>query len=270
MKNIYLVLLASLVLLGSCLSPIEGDDSLGRIFPENELQLDVHTITPGSNKIVMINNTQGVGTSWDYIIGRSTRANDTILLPFMGTQTITFTGLSAGGPVVTKRDVVIDKIDFPLDEMWSLLCGNGSDGKTWVWATGNPYPNWAGEPGLFGNGSDEDEIPAWWIVTANDMNDWECLYDEMTFDLNGGANYTLVKKGKDGTVTPTTIEDSFILDTAKKTVKTANNTPFLMAQDYCPPPYTIVKLTEDELTLVVTLGEENYIWMYKRKGYEYP
>lgn len=269
MKNILLTFLATFMLM-SCLSPIEGDETLGSAFPEKDLDIDVHTITPGSNKIVMINNTKGVGTFWDYIIGKSTRANDTILIPFLGTQTITFTGLSGGEPVVTTRDVEVERIDFPLDEMWSLLAGDDPAGKTWVWATGNPYPNWAGVPGLFGNGGDYDDIPAWWVVSAEEMNTWGCLYDEMTFDLNKGANFTLVQKGENGTAAPTTVKDKFILDTSKKTIKTANNTPFLMSQDYCPPPYTIAKLTEDELTLIVPLPGENYIWMFKRKGYEYP
>lgn len=269
MKKIFLALIAGLVL-ASCLDPIEGNDTLGKVFPESELQLDIHNIAPGSNRIVMINNTKKVGTYWDYIIGKSTRANDTIDLPFLGEQTITFIGQSEGGAVKTTRKVEINQIDYPLNPMWALLAGDDPEGKTWVWATGNPYPNWAGYPGLFGNGGDDDYIPAWWIVGADEMNDWGFLYDEMTFDLEGGANYTLVQKGKDGTGTPKTITDSFILDTAKKTLKTGNDTPFLMSQDYCPPPYTIAKLTEDELTLIVTLSGENYIWMFKRKGYEYP
>lgn len=272
MRNIIFTLLAA-VLLTSCLGPIEGDETLGKVFPESEIQIDVHNITPGSNRIVMINNTPQLATFWDYIIGRSANLKDTVDIPFLGEQTITFVGQSAGGPSKTTRTVVIDRIDYPLDIMWELLAGDSEEGKTWVWATENPTPRGGYYP-IFGNGSEDDPYPAWWMVYDDEMNDYGCLYDEMTFDLNGGANYTLVQKGKNGTGTPNTIKDSFVLDTTKKTLSTSSGTPFLRAEGSYPPPYKIKKLTENELTLIVTIdhdwGTEAAIWVFKRKGYEYP
>jgi hypothetical protein len=272
MRKLLYILFAA-ISLSSCLNPIEESGSMGRILSKDELKLDVHNISPGSNRIVMINNTDGVGSYWNYLVGMSTRQNDTILLPFLGKQTITFTGLCAGGQVNATRDVVIDKIDYPLDPMWNLLAGTTANGKTWVWATGNPTAGYTdGTSCLFGNGGTTDITPAWWQVEAKEMNDsWHILYDEMTFDLNGGANFTLTAKGKDGTGTPVITKDNFILNIAKKTIKTANATPFILSQDFAKGEYKIAKLTENELVLVFTyMNSENYVWMLKRKGYVYP
>jgi len=272
MKKI--LLMAMLVLgMASCLSPIEENDSMGSILQESELQVDVHSITPGSNKIVLENNTKGVGNYWDYIIGKSTRQNDTILLPFLGKQKITFTAICAGGTVQTTREVDINKIDYPLDSIWNLLAGSDENGKTWVWATGNPTSGYTdGTSCLFGNGGTTDITPAWWQVEANEMNNsWKLLYDEMTFDLNGGAHFTLISRGKDGTEKNEVTKDNFILNVDKKTIKTANGTPFILSQDFAKGEYTIAKLTKDELVLVFTYqNSENYVWMFKRKGYTYP
>ena len=256
------------VLLTSCLSPIESDDPMGPVMPESELQVDVHSISPGSNKIVMINNTPGVSVYWDYIIAASTRQRDTVLLPFLGTQTITMTAHSAGGPVKTTRQVTIDQIDYPLDEMWNLLAGSDEEGKTWVWATGR-----GGSGALYGNAMYDDGEPLWWPVGEEQLNSWGILYDEMKFDLNGGANYTLTKKGKDGAGPVSEIKDNFILDVDKKTIKSANGTPFIREEDKMPGPFLVYKLTEDEMTLAWFIehdwGTEAYYWMFKRKGYEY-
>jgi hypothetical protein len=182
--------------------------------------------------------------------------------------------MCSGGPVTKVIPVTIEQIDYPLDPMWGLLTNDG-EGKTWVWATGNPHPNWGGLPGLFGNGATTDIFPEWWIVFAEDFNSdgWGyILFDEMVFDLKGGANYTLIRKGKDGTGTPQELTDQFILDVGKQTIKTGKRTPFILDQDFIPngAVYTIAELTEDEMTLIYTYQDtENYIWKFKRKGYEY-
>ena len=83
------------------------DKQLGNVVDESELKLDVHATTPGGNQIVMVNNTLGVGSYWDYVTGRSAADRDTVSLPFLGEQSITFTGLCDGGTVTTTRKVTL-------------------------------------------------------------------------------------------------------------------------------------------------------------------
>ncbi|MDR0507853.1 MAG: hypothetical protein LBH32_13705 [Dysgonamonadaceae bacterium] len=272
MKKIIYSIWAVALLIASC-APIEQHESLGDILSPSDIKAEVYGITPGSNQIVMENKTPGVAVYWNYIVGASTRQSDTILLPFLGQQIIKLTVLCAGGSVTKEFPITIEEINHPLDPMWNLLTGGGQ-GKTWVWATGNTHPNWGGRPAMFGNGATTDYYPEWWLLFEEDLNDWGVLYDEMTFDLKGGANFTLVQKGVDGTAAPVTRKDQFILDVSKRTIKTVSRTPFLHDEDFIPdgavyfiPPGM---LTEDELTLVYTYnGEENYIWKFKRKGHEY-
>lgn len=272
MKRIIYILL-TMAWVAAC-NPITENETLGDVLADNDIQATVQGINPGSNCIILENKTPGVSVYWDYIVGASIRQKDTVLLPFLGVQEIKLTVMGGGGPVTKIIPVTIEQIDHPLDPMWGLLTNNG-EGKTWVWATGNPHPNWDGRPGLFGNGATTDIFPEWWIVTAEDLNSASygyILYDEMVFDLIGGANYTLIRKGQDGLAAPTEIKDQFILDASKKTIKTGNRTPFILDQDFIPSGavYTIVELTEDEMTLIYTHQDaENYIWKFKCKGYEY-
>ncbi|GHT28584.1 hypothetical protein FACS189432_06720 [Bacteroidia bacterium] len=269
MKKLFYILLAGLFTM-AC-DPIQTNDSMGSLLSESEINIDVDSITPGSNKIVLINNTPGIAVYWNYIVGASTLQNDTVLLPFIGTQTISFTAICGGGQVTVTKDVKIEQIDYPLNPIWDLLAGSDADGKTWVWATGSPETGWASESALYGNGSTEDIVPAWWILVAGDLDAEGQLYNEMTFDLNGGANFTLIEKGVGGTATPKVTKDAFILDVNKKTVRTANGTPYLRGESFTNGTlFNIAKITENELTLVYTYqGAENYIWRFKRKGYEY-
>lgn len=280
MNRIIYSILVMALLITSC-SPIESDESLGGVLSVDEVKARVEGITPGSNKIILINETPGVAVYWNYVVGASTRQVDTVLLPFLGTTTIKLTALCDGGQVTKDIPVNVDKIDYPLDIVWNLLTGDGQ-GKTWVWATGRE-----GDV-LFGNGGLNNFAPAWWLVDKAEIQAAGYLFDEMTFDLLGGANYTLVKKGIDGAGSQV-VTDQFILDVSKKgtqepdnnlqafvgMIKTGNRTPFIRDESFIPDGamYQIIKLTEDELTLMYANdpgGWDSYFWMFKRKGYVYP
>jgi hypothetical protein len=186
MKNKIIYSAVAAILFFSACSTIEDRDSLGPLLDISQIQIDVHGFTDGSNKIVMINNTSHVAGMWDYIVDKSTRQNDTILLPFLGKSTIYFYAETPGGIVKDSAVVNVTKIDYPAAPQWTYFAGSGSAGKTWVWATdansGKPYGN---GPYL------ENMAPGWWQCSATDLAGWGVLNDEMTFDLNGGANYTL-------------------------------------------------------------------------------
>jgi hypothetical protein len=140
MKNIKLFYyMVGIVLMLFACNPIEERESLGVIPPLSSIHVLAHGITPGSNRIVLENNTPEYNVVWNYIINSSKKQKDTIDLPFLGTQEITAHVFTDGGMVDVPIKVGITKIDHPLDQQWNLLAGSDAGGKTWVWAGDNPY-----------------------------------------------------------------------------------------------------------------------------------
>lgn len=188
MKKIAIGIL-SVLLLGAC-DPVVDNKEMGGIVDESALKLDVHATTEGGNEIVMINNTPGVGSYWDHITGISIRQKVTVALPFMGEQTIKFTGFCDGGVVTATRKVTISQIDHPVAEEWNLFAGADISGKAWVW-------NFEGyDDAVYGTGGWLTEFaPSWDVMPVEDLEEADC---ELVFDLDGGPNLT--KKDADGNV----------------------------------------------------------------------
>lgn len=181
-----------LFLMASCTPQESNNGKLAPLVPASQFKLDVHATTNGGNQIVMINNTPKVAGMWVTGIGTSTKRQDTVLLPFLGKNEIYFYGTTAGGIVEDSTSITITKIDHALSPTWSYFAGAGK--KTWVWATDIPA-GWV--PGVhagmcFGNGGYlASNAPDWWLNGASALQGWGVLNDSMTFDLNGGANFTL-------------------------------------------------------------------------------
>lgn len=203
MKNKYLSFLGGCLLaasMNSCLDASVDDDSLGTMVPAEEIvaNLDVHGITPGSNKVVIKNNNLGVGGMWDYLVGVTTAPCDTVLIPFLGEQTLKFYATCGAGQVVVEKTVQIDVIDYPLDPSWAMLAGEGAEGKTWIWDPNPARGSW-GCYGAGGYGWSAD-APNWGCTGIGGASDAGVSVSDkeyITFDLNGGANATLHKA--DGT-----------------------------------------------------------------------
>ena len=184
--------------------PITDRMEMGSVVAESDLRIEVYTTTEGGNQIVMSNETPQVGSFWDYIVSTSVQQRDTVLLPFLGEHKITFTGLCAGGTVTTTRTVKIDRIDHALAPEWALLAGTEKEGKTWVWDN---------EGLIWGDGGYLYDIaPMWSGLSAEDMESKfpEDFAQSITFDLNGGANFT--KKKANGTIVE---KGSFSLDLSR-------------------------------------------------------
>jgi predicted small secreted protein len=187
MKKIIFSLLLLAAGLCAC-NPVVDDIQAGGVVDESALQLDVHATTDGGNQIAMVNNTPKVGSYWKFSTGYSSAQNDTVSLPFLGKQTITFTGICDGGTVTTTRTVNITKIDHPVAVQWALFAGTGTEGKTWTWdGTASAVYGTGGYLAKF--------VPNWTSVTQ-DKTDQPDGY--MVFDLNGGANFT--RYNGDGTI----------------------------------------------------------------------
>lgn len=179
----------SLFLLVAC-DPVVDDKEMGGIVSEQNLILQVYATTEGGNEIVMINSTPGVGSYWDHITGISTASKDTVSLPFMGEQTIKFTGFCDGGRITTTRTVNINKIDHPVAEEWNLFAGSNISGKTWVW-------NFEGyDNAVYGTSGWLTEFaPSWDVKPREELEEADC---ELVFDLDGGPHLT--KKDSNGNV----------------------------------------------------------------------
>lgn len=182
MKKILTGLL-SIILLGAC-QPLRIDRPMGGIVSEEDLQLEVRTSTPGGNEIIMTNNTPGVGSYWNYVIGVSTAKTAKAVLPFLGEQTITFTGFCDGGRVTTERKVEITQIDHEVDKEWGYFAGTEISGKHWVW-------NFEENDGMvYGTGGWLTEhFPSWDVTPKEELAEADC---ELVFDLNGGANMSKI------------------------------------------------------------------------------
>lgn len=207
-KNIYYAILGLMFLSVSC-EPIEKRDDLKSVLSESELQLEVYSTTEGGNQIVLSNTTPQVGSYWDYIIDISTRQRDTVLIPFLGKQTIKFSGFCTGGVVSTTRTVNITTIDHPIDKEWTDIAGTDIVGKTWVWDYDEESDViWGQGEYLF------DREPTWWEVSAEEAAESmfpEEFTQEMTFDLNGKANF--IKKTAEGDIVE---QGTFKFDMSKK------------------------------------------------------
>jgi hypothetical protein len=271
---------------------------MGSLLTTSQIHIDVHGITTGSNKIVMINNTPNVGGMWDDGINTSTRQNDTIIWPFLGNATIYFYATTSGGFVKDSSIVNVTKMDYPIAPQWEYLAGSGTSGKTWVWATDvTPYDGMC-----YGDGAYlSDFYPSWDGYGQSFLEAAGVDKDQMIFDLNGGPNFTLIT-GNNGLdvyddnnagLPAGTYHGKFSFDMSK-TLSDADYSSQLWAigqlsltgatvSEGIDPDnnsalvytYDILMLTDDEMILATpTPGAGPYdgawYWIFKRQGYSFP
>jgi len=205
MKDTYLIL--SLILLAGTMiacEPVVTHYSMGGIIPADQLKLTVKATTEGGNQIVLANETPRCAGWWDYGIGIARSDRDTIIIPYMGTHTITFKGMCDGGIVTTTRTVAVSKIDHAASPEWTMLAGSGTEGKTWTWEDDDDYylDNISSDyQGAYGTGGYGNDYCSTWsgADAGGSVSGIDVPTDEeMVFDLNGGPNFTL--RRTDGTV----------------------------------------------------------------------
>ncbi|HEY4786885.1 MAG TPA: hypothetical protein VIH57_12590 [Bacteroidales bacterium] len=294
MKNItYSLIGLAMVLLASC-STIEDRDSMGALATKDQVNLTVvNTTTTHSgkkgNQIVVTNVSTQYAGQWNLLVRRSNKTVDTVILPFLGKVTLPFIATSDGGLVRDSIVVQIDTLDHPVDPAFSLLAGTTSAGKTWVWATDIPGNH------FYGNGGyQNDLLAAWWTPTTTDLSGWGDLNDQMTFNLNGAANFILVTGNTEnnGMYPAGTHAGSFSFDMTKGKTKsdgtvwsigTLTITGSTVSRGISPNEGTstgrpiihtfdILKLNNNELVLCYNTpgGGEGWYWAFKRQGYTYP
>lgn len=255
----YMIGLFVTVLMCAC-DPIEDRNELtGSLNPED---LDI-SVSVSGNTITMENKTQGILPYWDYGTGFSNKNKETILQPFAGEHTIKFTAYGVGYKGVTvEKTVSVEKNDleyFKTPESWNLLSGDGK-GKTWVWNLDKSNP--------YGNGSEMMTGVEWWGPGVAAMKADGTAFDEMTFDLQGAANFALTHKKEDGTVL--SVEKAFF-----KTYPTTYNKKTFNQVEIIGGKiskgsdnnltYDIVKLDEEELVLRERHSGWAWIYFFKAK-----
>lgn len=257
-----LIYASSMLLLAVACSTIEDRDTMGPKLSPSQLVFQAKQPTDGSNTIILDSHTPGSLAYWDWGTGYSSKAQDTIYIPFGGKVTIKYTAFTAGGAVTDSTTVTIAKNDdafFDTDPAWKVLT-NGGAGQTWVWALDIPSGN------IAGNGPEDCLIPTWWTMTPDSYGQSpKPLTDEVYMDLQGAANFQWkkpdgsIQKGFFKVVAPYSINGK-----SYSAITTIGGVTF-------PWPtsgkYHFTKMTADELA-VHDYGQYN-IAMYKRKGFNY-
>lgn len=192
MKNTMIYSLILLVAVFFACEPLELRDEIGGAITADQLQVSATPVVVNgkqSNKIVLVNNSP-VNSLWNYGLGTTLRAADTVLMVVTGNTVIKFTGLNPDGSLVSKElTVTVDELTFPVPAEWGQLCGTGA--KDWIWDE-TAGAVW-GNGGYKGNSS-----PGWWTNDKASMDTNDPDYGSegfMTFSLDGSS---LTKSTADG------------------------------------------------------------------------
>lgn len=265
MKKSLYSLIGLALAFASC-STIEDRVDLGPVLKADQLVFSVSQPVAGSNTIILENKTPNTLQYWDWGTGFSNKLNDTIYIPFAGTFTMRFTAFCAGGTVTDSTTFTVAKNDetfFDKNPLWKKLTGGGT-GQTWVWAIDIPGGKVAG------NGPEDCTSPAWWTMTATDVagqfSGKYSIEDEITFDLNGSANFAV--KHKDGSV----VKGFFGMLPDYSTNGKAYNAFEVIGGPTMPWPSTgkyHVTVINNTDSLVVHEYKAYNVAMYKRKGFVY-
>lgn len=317
MKNLfYSIVTAAFIYLFAACDPIVDNVAVNNVVSSAD-QIQA-TVTPlvvngkNSNK-VQVHCTSPVLCQWtDGIL--TYVSNDTVMTLFStGNVNITLNALASDGKSYSKEySVDIDEMTFAVDPHWELFAGEGTSGKTWVYAFDIPsgWTPGVNAGGVYGNGGYlENNAPTWWSNGLSDLQGWGTANDQMTFDLNGGANFTLVtgntQKQDDGSakgLQAGTYKGSFKFDFSKAvamgsssgvgatgdnnwsigTLSLSGGNPIpTISLGYLPnngnaPIYTYNILYLDDNVMILGAPEPGagdwgtaWFWVFKRQGYTF-
>jgi hypothetical protein len=309
MKKILYIIALSIAIFNVACSPLEDVNGVGEIVSSaDQINSTITPIMVGSYKTnkVKVHCTSPVLCQWSggpisYV------SNDTTVLLFAkGNQTVKLTALAADGTKLTKSySVTVDSMHYNVPAQWGYLCGTGS--KTWVWAadiTANWFPG-AAAGKCYGNGGYlASNGPSWWTCGLSDLTGWGVANDEMTFDMNGAANFTLVtgntqqSGGVNKGLQAGTYSGKFSFDMSKSTTTSSapsatNSNTYSIGQltltgstvslgyqpnvSAFPSIYTYDILYLDNNVMVLEVPEPGvtsawgtaWFWVFKRKGYTF-
>ncbi len=217
MKNVF-GLLVLLLAIAAC-KPEQYQ--LGNIISKEDLKYSITQNSADPNEIFLESMTDGANPLWITPMGRSTRVQDTVRLPFAGEYMFVYGATSAGGFVQAdtfKLTLTTNNLSYVDDPLWTMLSGGVDNEKEWLldldengvskFFAGPLYfygteDSWE-SVALLATGMGRDEVnatlgisdgwnwnPDWpgntWLMDAGD-------YGSMTFSLKGNAIYSAEHK----------------------------------------------------------------------------
>lgn len=222
--KIYFILLGLMLAVFACQPE---DFSLGKKITPDELTFTITQNPEDPNMIILRSLTPGATPLWITPMGRSTKMQDTVKIPFEGEYTFIYGVQSAGGFVQAepyKLVLTTSNLNYVNDPLWTLLSGGVGNEKTWVldldengvskYFSGPLYfygtaHSWASvTDGVQVEGDNWNWNPDWkgntWLMPAGD-------YGTMTFNLQGNANVIVNHKMLDRVE-----QGTYFLDVSRK------------------------------------------------------
>ncbi|MFB9863867.1 hypothetical protein EFA69_08900 [Rufibacter immobilis] len=280
-KLLFYLLLVPVLFGTSCQ---DDDQELGRLLNKSELTYRVEqpkNLDAGGNTVILINETPGTISMWDYGTGRSTKTVDTVRFAFKGEYVIKFSAVSGGGVVEADPitiQVTEDNFSYVNDPLWTYLTGGVGQEKTWILDYGKhgvfdgplyyyePLTTWENmQDGTAKLGWAPSYADNSWIIPEADMA------STMTFSLKGGPFFSThkVSEGKDE-------KGTYAFDAVGHTISTTGGTilrspSFIANASNWNSNLVVLSLTEKSLQIGVrrtnSEGDYLYVWNYISKEY---
>jgi hypothetical protein len=274
-----LYILVAAIALGSLFScePVEDRDSLPAItYTEATLN---HTEVVTGNTLNMTNNDKDVNPYWSITdatgaeIGHFNSNSSSVIIPFKGTYTVSYTAYTRGGALYTQpKTITIVKTDLSsitTDPRWAMLT-NGAAGKTWVLNMEKPL-EFIGKPTNYVNLAVSG---GGWYPNLSDIS-WAGLenkdWGEVTFNLNEGYNVSVTqtssaigstaKTTKTGTFTFTltdgSTDDKIFFNGGTEMLHPSEANYF--SSSYSFTNIKIVELTETSLCFIAIRADNDWL-----------
>lgn len=256
----YILFILVMSVFASCEPIIDRDElpaPLTAAQINEQIQISVTATVADGNQLVLSNKSPFAG-KWEHPLGVSLRKNDTIIV-LPGKHKIQFTATTGGGLVVIEKEIEVKNITHDLASPLAELIGKKGEGVDWVYATDHPSGNY------WGMVAPEDWTEFWWMPDDSG-SDFE---NEFRFAYENGFVFT-----QDG------VKGTFKFLSGSMLMTLTN--PHLHLYDVDQGQgeavmnagvFQVKVLNENELVLVqkypVDLGYD-WMWRFKRKGYEYP
>lgn len=173
-NNFLIKTMLVLIISISIISCDSDNNSLDSKLDVSELDFSVTQNPSYDNEVYLESRTPQTVPFWDYEVGVSNKAKDTVLIPFAGVYAVEYSAFAQGGYTSDVVDVSISENDpvYFSDPKWNLLT-NGPLGKTWKVV------------GVY-VGPQSDYNSNWW---QPDISGDDYYEDTAMFDLNQGFNY---------------------------------------------------------------------------------
>ncbi len=232
--NITKAFMTAGVLLFSACQPDKFE--LGELLKKEDLNFTIVQDSEDPNAVMLEAKNSGCQPFWVTPMGRSTKTQDTIRLPFEGEYSFIYGIITRGGVLQAdtfKVTITTTNLSYVSDPLWNLLTGGVGEEKTWYLDLNAEGESRYFEGPLYFYGTDD----SWATVTEGKVvegdvwnwqadwpgNQWimpEGDYGSMTFSLKGNAEIVVDHKMLDRLETGT-----FFLDAGGKTIKMTDATP---------------------------------------------